>query len=176
MLSLRTFPFQVRSRIQGFITLEILMIGLLFVILIIYLVHRSQPIKEAAHHEVVQANYMSFQTAIFFVGASLQISRMKKGVDNVPSFGSGDVDVNENGFPVDTEDSNTIGGNAQRCVNLWYGLLDDPPRVSVEQARGVIYRVRAQGESCFYDYLPDKKIQRGFRYDADTGEVVVANP
>lgn len=130
-------------------------------------------LKGNAHKSAVAETAAAFKTAVQMVRLAYIVSGLSGAVDNVPRFGSGDVDVNSFGYPVDTSNANTL--NAARCVRVWNGILTQPPRAATAVASDPDYLVTHSGQICTYTYRRDTVVRR-FSYNALTGAVVVTNP
>lgn len=163
-----------KTQKQGFTLIEVVMIMLILVIIAAVAYPRYYNLSTDAHKANVDAIGGAFRTAVALVQITYKTKRLTGAQDNVPNFGDGTVDVNTNGFPTDTANSNVIGGSATRCVNVWNGILFNPPTVST--AATADYRATAAGEVCTYAYQRNLPTVRSIRYTATTGAVLVTNP
>lgn len=159
---------------SGFTLIEIVMIMLILIIIAAVAYPRYYNLSTDAHKANVDGIAGSFRTAVALVQITCKAKNITVARDNIPSFGSGNVDVNANGFPTDTANSNVIGGNATRCVNVWNGILFNPPSVSTGTTAD--YRATAAGEVCTYAYQRNLPTVRSFTYNATTGAIAVTNP
>jgi hypothetical protein len=98
--------------------------------------------------------------------------------DGVANFGDGYVTTNASGWPVgwaaDGSASNTSIANAADCVEVWNGVMQNPPTVAT--ATGSDYRASRSGQVCTYTYQGDTATTRSIAYNASSGGVTVTNP
>lgn len=103
-------------------------------------------------------------------------------VQNLNGFGDGTIDTNNIGYPIGTTKGNgneNIGVGNQGCVDLWNGLLEDPPSVALNN--GADYRAyrHSSNKFCSYAYRKNgdtanrNNSQIIIRYDSNTGNVDV---
>jgi hypothetical protein len=109
------------------------------------------------------------------VQAKYHARRLSGAQDNVTGVAGADIDVNTAGWPVDTNNQNTVGGQAARCQRVWNWLLVSPPSTQTAAAGTADYRVTASGEVCTFTYRRDT-VTRTIVYNATTGIVSGANP
>ena len=98
-------------------------------------------------------------------------------IDNIAGFGASDVEVNTSGWPTGTTTgNNTINGSASQCVEIWNGIMQNPPTVTAGASGcGSDYCVAAAGEVCTYTY--DAVQTKNIVYNAGTnGTVTITNP
>ena len=98
------------------------------------------------------------------------------GQDNLPIFGTGNVDFNANCYPSSTNGRNG-NVNANRCRQIWLGILTLAPSISRGATGTTDYRAQARGGGtlCRYTYRNDTVTTRSFDYSPVTGAIVVTN-
>lgn len=163
----------------GFSLIELVFVIVLASILAIIALPRFSSLNRDAHRASVTGTAASFQGAIIMASMARRVNGyLGPGAnDNVNNFGANNVDVNTSYFPTDTANSNVIGGNATRCVNIWNGILQLAPTIATGATAD--YQATAAGEVCTYIYRVDTSVTplRRFTYSATTGLVTVTvNP
>lgn len=131
--------------------------------------------NSAAHKSSVANTAAAFRTAVNLVHVTYIQNGLTGSQDNIPDFGTGNVDVNTAGYPTDTADANSIN-SVIRCVNLWSGILESSLSITSGAGGGFDYVATRQGQTCTYTYQRDASTTRSFTYTATTGDVTVVNP
>lgn len=140
-----------------------------------YAFARFVDIADDAYQAVVAQTAGALQTAVLqsFLGC---VVKDYAGKDNLPGFGAGDVDFNANCYPSSTNGNNG-NVNANRCAQIWNGLLALAPSISTPASDKTDYRAQGGGTTCTYTYRRDTDTLRRFTYSAATGDVaIVSNP
>ena len=129
------------QRTGGFTLIELVIVIIVLAILAIIAVSKFVDFKRDAEIARVQAIEASLQVSINFIHSRWQISDGSAAVLNLEGFGDDNFDINALGYPLGTEkgrvDRNAnIGPGQQGCIDLWDGLLVDPPTVSIRNSSG----------------------------------------
>lgn len=132
---------------------------------------RFASVTDDAHETSVAAVGGSLGTAVSLVHAQWLANGATGAVDNLAGFGNSNVDINTTGWPTDTAGSNNVGNAASRCVNIWNGIMQNPPRVDVNTNSSPDWVATASGENCTFTY--QAKAGMSVLYNASTGSVTV---
>lgn len=79
---------------------------------------RFGTINRSAYRGAVAATSGAFAAGVAMVQAKYHARRLSGAQDNVTGVAGTDIDVNTAGWPVDSGNQNTIGGQAARCQNV----------------------------------------------------------
>lgn len=160
---------------NGFTLVELICVIVILGSLAVSALPRYVNLTDEAHHSVVGMTASSFQGAVFLANAAC-IVRDFDGLDNLPNFGTGNVDFNANCLPSATNGINNLNVNANRCLQIWNGILSPAPSISTPASDSTDYRAQGGGTTCTYTYRDDADTTRGFTYNAATGTISVINP
>jgi len=160
---------------RGFTLIELLLVIVIIAILSAVALPRFVGLGDDAHRSSVAATASSFRGAMALANSAC-VSRNFAGLDNLPNFGAGTVDFNPNCFPSSTNGNNNLNVNANRCLQIWNGILSPAPSISTPAADTTDYRAQGGGTICTYTYRKDAVTVRRFTYNAATGTIIVTNP
>lgn len=125
----------------------------------------------------VQANQAAVSGAGGGFGAGVALARAQWIANNqvgaqatVANFGAGNVAVNVSGWPTSTTATTTLGTSAH-CVEIWNGIMQNPPLAATAAAAGVDYVALFGGTTCTYTYQPANTMS--ILYDANNGSLTV---
>jgi prepilin-type N-terminal cleavage/methylation domain-containing protein len=164
-----------RSRQVGFTLVELVCVMVILGILTVYAVPRFADVADSAHQAVVAQTAGALQTGVMqaYIGCLI---KDHAGKDNLPGFGDGSIDLNANCFPASTNGNNG-NVNANRCVQVWNGVLALAPTISTPASDTTQYRAQGSGTTCTFTYRVDDDDVRRFTYSTANGDVtIVANP
>jgi prepilin-type N-terminal cleavage/methylation domain-containing protein len=164
-----------RRSMRGFTLIELVCMMVILGVLVAQASARFADVADDAHQVVVAQTAGALQTAVLqaFLGCMV---KDYAGKDNLPTFGAGNVDLNANCYPSSTNGNNG-NVNANRCAQIWIGVLALAPTISTPANDSTDYRAQGSGTTCSYTYRNDPDDLRRFTYSTATGDVqVLSNP
>ena len=129
--------FSLSKKQDGFTLIELVVVVIVLAILAAITSQKYLDIKRDAAISDVKATAAAYQQSLTFVHTRWQILGNQRAMNDLPGFGNNDLDINGLGYPLGADKGNpmgqpkNIGRGQQGCVDLWNGLLTNPPSVSI---------------------------------------------
>ena len=172
MKAIHTKRFSNIQSNQGFTLVELVVVILILGILAATALPKFMNVNAEAHSAAVAGAGGGLGAGVALVHAQW----VAKGsgttaafIDNVVGFGNNDVDVTTIGWPTDTTGGINTLSTAAQCVNVWNGVMQNPPVATI--AAGDDYDVTVAGTLCTYTYVADTT--KLITYESTTGAVLV---
>jgi len=181
-----------RTKQKGFTLIELIVVIVILGILGATALPRFADMTVQADKAAVAGVGGAFGSAVQLVKAQYLVTADTDG-DNIVGFGDGLVDVctpancaAAPGYPTDTAGSNIAPNSNALCLNVWNGIMQNPPRAQAAAANtttagfdwNATYVSAAVG--CQYSYrravATGTAPTRFFSYLASTGAITLTNP
>lgn len=158
----------------GFTLIELVVVILVLSILGATALPRFMNVTSDAYKAAVAGAGGGLGSGIALAHAQWVANGSTGATANVAGFGDGTVDVNTNGWPVGT--NNTTMGAAQDCVEVWNGVMQNPPSASTAAGSDYLVTLVGGGVTCRYTFQPSTTPARRIDYNSNNGAVTVTNP
>ncbi|MFZ1908703.1 MAG: type II secretion system protein [Burkholderiales bacterium] len=163
-----------RRKASGFTLIELVVIIVILGVLAAVAVPQFLDLKADTYKASVAQSAGAFSSAVSLAHLSCLVKGYA-GQDNLPGFGAGIVDFNSNCYPSSTNGNNG-NVNANRCLQIWNGVLSLAPSISTAASASTEYRAQGSGTTCTFTYRKDTSTVRSFTYSTANGAVVLTNP
>lgn len=167
---------------SGFTLIELIMVIVILGILSVYAVSKFADLQDQAELKTIQYIASSYETAVKSVKITFNSQGHDTRIQNLEGYGDGTIDTNNIGYPIGTTKGNgneNIGVGNQGCVDLWVGLLQTPPSVTLDNSADYRAYRHSSNRFCSYAYRKNgdtanrNNSQIVIRYDSNTGTVDV---
>jgi len=165
---------------NGFSLIELVITLLLLAIVATFIIPKVINLRDDSELAVVQGTAAAFQSAAKSVQQAFIVGGYTTRVQNLPNFGAGNVDTNNNGFPIGINKGSVnenIGRGPNGCRGVWLGILDSSFTVGTGANNDFQSYRHTNNKVCSYVYrkggdnAPRASAQLVIQYDSRDGQV-----
>jgi len=153
---------------NGFTLIELITVIVLLGILGVTALGKFQDLSSSAHSAAVEGVKAQFNAGVNMLHYKWLV---EGGTANANDVGTSTIDVNTNGWPVATDDSDTLA-TRDHCWEIWNSVMSYAPKIEVSVSTGAEFtaNVDVTNQLCGYYYRKSNPLI-AFYYRTLTGEV-----